>query len=233
MGQNDLCGTPWGRTTTVLLVLKNILGLKYKGVFTELLVVGNLKNINFHNSAKLHEQSLWHKESTMESKCFVDVMSNKQLNCIFCGTRDLSLRGEISNERNFQDLLQFRVKAGDKILHEHLSSSSGKAKYTYFSSYTKHSNIYIHWSWRRQKLSIRDGFLSFTKLKKMDAKKISDEIISLCNNLKIDMKKLYGLGFDGCSAMAGHESGVQKCIRDTYPKALYFHCAPYRLNLTT
>nr|CAH7741000.1 unnamed protein product [Callosobruchus chinensis] len=194
---------------------------------------------------------------------------------VFCGTHDLSLRGRKSNEGNFQDLLQFRVEAGDKILQEHLSSCSGKTKYT--SHRTQNTLINICGSLIQneivnsinsdqtvafslladetadisgieqlsigvrfvstgvgddKKLSIREEFLGFTKLKRMDAKTLSDEIISFCNNLKLDMTKLYGLGFDGCSAMAGHESGVQKRIRDAYPKALYFHCASHRLNLT-
>lgn len=38
----------------------------------------------------------------------------------------------------------------------------------------------------------------------------------------LNMEKLVGLGFDGCSTMAGHENGVQKIIRDKYPKATFF-----------
>ena len=45
------------------------------------------------------------------------------------------------------------------------------------------------------------------------------------------MNKLVGLGFDGCSVMAGKENGVQKIICDKYSKATFFLCASHRLNL--
>ena len=31
--------------------------------------------------------------------------------------------------------------------------------------------------------------------------------------------------------MAGHVSGVQKCIRQKYPRATFVHCAAHCLNL--
>lgn len=49
---------------------------------------------------------------------------------IFCGTHDISIRGKKSKEGNFEDLLLFRVSAGDKVLQDHLQNHSGKAKYT-------------------------------------------------------------------------------------------------------
>jgi hypothetical protein len=45
------------------------------------------------------------------------------------------------------------------------------------------------------------------------------------------MTKLISLGFDGCSTMAGKDTGVQQRIWEKYPKAVYFHCASHRLNL--
>ena len=45
------------------------------------------------------------------------------------------------------------------------------------------------------------------------------------------MDKLIGQGYDGCSAMAGEEGGVQAIIRRRYPKALFVHCSSHRLNL--
>jgi len=38
----------------------------------------------------------------------------------------------------------------------------------------------------------------------------------------LDMNKLVGLGFDGCSVMAGKENRVQKIICDEYSKAKFF-----------
>ena len=46
----------------------------------------------------------------------------------------------------------------------------------------------------------------------------------------MDFQKL-GQGYDGASTMAGHLSGVQKRIRDKYPRAIFVHCASHCLNL--
>ena len=45
------------------------------------------------------------------------------------------------------------------------------------------------------------------------------------------MRKLIDQGYDGCSTMAGKVSGVQKRIREIYPKAYFVHCASHQLNL--
>ena len=60
---------------------------------------------------------------------------------LFCGRQGIALRGyrddtsavlenPDSNHGNFLALLQFRVQAGDQVLKEHMSSSSGNALYT-------------------------------------------------------------------------------------------------------
>jgi len=46
-----------------------------------------------------------------------------------------------------------------------------------------------------------------------------------------NLDKLIGQGYDGGSAMAGKEGGVQAIIRRRYPKALFVHCSSHRLNL--
>ncbi|XP_071035380.1 52 kDa repressor of the inhibitor of the protein kinase-like [Parasteatoda tepidariorum] len=45
------------------------------------------------------------------------------------------------------------------------------------------------------------------------------------------MTRFVGQGYDGFAAMAGQEGGVQKLIRDKYPKAMFFNCANHALNL--
>lgn len=49
--------------------------------------------------------------------------------------------------------------------------------------------------------------------------------------MNLDMNKCVGQGYDGCATMAGYVSGVQKRIKDLYPRAHFFHCASHRLNL--
>jgi len=42
---------------------------------------------------------------------------------------------------------------------------------------------------------------------------------------------MYGQGYDGAANMAGRFKGTQTVVRETYPKALYVHCAAHSLNL--
>ena len=64
-------------------------------------------------------------------------------------------------------------------------------------------------------LNVREEFLGFTPLKKLKAEDIARAILSTTRDIyNLNMSKLVGLGFDGCSTMAGKENGVQKLIRD-------------------
>ena len=42
---------------------------------------------------------------------------------------------------------------------------------------------------------------------------------------------LGGQTYDGASLMSGHLSGLQKCVLDKYPMALFVHCYAHVLNL--
>ena len=80
-------------------------------------------------------------------------------------------------------------------------------------------------------LLICEEFLGFTPLKKMDAETIAETIIDQCNKYGLNLNKLRGQGYDGCSTMAGKENGVQVRIRSDYPLAVFVHCSAHRLNL--
>ncbi|XP_060846718.1 52 kDa repressor of the inhibitor of the protein kinase-like [Rhopalosiphum padi] len=78
---------------------------------------------------------------------------------------------------------------------------------------------------------IREEFLGFTPLEKLNAQSVATNIISFMTDCGLNLNKLYGQGYDGCATMAGQEGGVSKLIRDKYNKALFFHCSNHRLNL--
>ena len=80
-------------------------------------------------------------------------------------------------------------------------------------------------------LLIREEFLGFTPLKEMDAETIAETIIDQCNKYGLNLNKLRGQGYDGCSTMAGKENGVQVHIRSDYPLAVFVHCSAHCLNL--
>ena len=54
-------------------------------------------------------------------------------------------------------------------------------------------------------------------LKEMDAETIAETIINQCNKYGLNLNKLRGQGYDGCSTMAGKENGVQVRISSVYP----------------
>lgn len=267
-----------------------------RGVFGAFVVNAQKDFKHFHEDARAHAKSQFHQEAVNDAKNFCDSMEMKKKNVIehldstiaeqiqinrtklksilktiiFCGSHDISLRGKLSQSGNFEDLLRFRIDAGDKILEDHLRTRSGKSKYTSHrvqndlinicgsiiqETIVKEANECEAFSLladetadisgkEQMSLGIRyikkdadDGcmtkeeFIGFVELEKLDAGSVADAILQFTEKLGLEMPKLIGLGFDGCSTMAGKESGVQQRIRAKYPKAVYFHCASHRLNL--
>ncbi|XP_026821717.1 52 kDa repressor of the inhibitor of the protein kinase-like [Rhopalosiphum maidis] len=87
-------------------------------------------------------------------------------------------------------------------------------------------------------IKIREEFLGFLPLDKLDAESVATKILFYLFNFilfmedcGLNLSKLYGQGYDSCAIMAGKVGGVAKLIRNRYNKALYFHCASHRLNL--
>ena len=110
---------------------------------------------DFHSYAKEHTKSSWHQGSHGDATNFLSICERKQISVqklsdvyrktiednrrklypivstiVFCGTHDLSLRGHSSSCKNFQDLLQFRIKCGDEILKSHIETASHAVQYT-------------------------------------------------------------------------------------------------------
>nr|CAD7266351.1 unnamed protein product [Timema shepardi] len=64
-------------------------------------------------------------------------------------------------------------------------------------------------------------FTGFAELEKLYAESVAHAILKFTEKLGLEMTKLIGLGFDGCSTMAGKDTGVQQRIREKYPKTLW------------
>ncbi|XP_008182067.1 zinc finger MYM-type protein 1-like [Acyrthosiphon pisum] len=78
---------------------------------------------------------------------------------------------------------------------------------------------------------VHEEFIGFSEIHILNAEGISKSILESTEKYGLNMLKLVGLGFDGCSTMSGKENGVQTIIRKIYPTACYFHCASHKLNL--
>ena len=78
---------------------------------------------------------------------------------------------------------------------------------------------------------VHESFTGFVEMDLLSAESISTSILARPSKIGVDFQKLVGQGYDGASTMAGHLSGVQKRIRDKYPRAIFVHCASHCLNL--
>jgi len=78
---------------------------------------------------------------------------------------------------------------------------------------------------------IKERFLGFTPLKKLDANSLFVHIKHLLCDCKIDMNKCVAQTYDGANVMRGHISGVQALFRKEVPYSYYIHCNNHRLNL--
>ena len=80
--------------------------------------------------------------------------------------------------------------------------------------------------------SIEERFLTFSEcLSGVTGRAIADRILKLLSDWQLSPIKLRGQTYDGAGGMAGSSRGAAKLIQDSYPKAIYTHCAAHVLNL--
>ena len=72
-----------------------------------------------------------------------------------------------------------------------------------------------------EKLVIGEEFLGYTTLNEMDAETIARTIVTQYKKNGLNLNKLRGQGYDGCSTMAGEEHDVQARIKADYPLAVF------------
>ncbi|EFA13159.1 52 kDa repressor of the inhibitor of the protein kinase-like Protein [Tribolium castaneum] len=216
-------------TPTMTLVAHGILG--------SLIVRPFLKYKNMHNQCKSHADSQWHKEATTAARAFIkDIPVIEQLNSayqktieenrkvlssiistiIFYGTHDLPLRGKSLTDGVFFDLIQLKIEAGDEALKKHIQEGKKTLRVRFFDE---------------ENMKIREEFLGFVAVDRMDAETIANAIKVFIEDLNIDPEKCVGQGYDGCSTMAGKDGGVQKILQNKFTKGLFFHCSSHKLNL--
>ncbi len=82
-----------------------------------------------------------------------------------------------------------------------------------------------------ENLEIKEDFLGFCPLPKQDAATITSAILNQLTKWGLQTTFLRGQGYDGASTMSGKVSGVQKRVKELYPRAMYTHCRSHALNL--
>lgn len=81
-------------------------------------------------------------------------------------------------------------------------------------------------------LLIFEEFLGYVPLlQELEAETILETIQQFLNVCDLDLNKLMGEGYDGCSTMDGQIAEGQALIRKKHPMAIFFHCASHALNL--
>ncbi|KAI6648706.1 Zinc finger MYM-type protein 1-like [Oopsacas minuta] len=78
---------------------------------------------------------------------------------------------------------------------------------------------------------IKEEFISYGAMEFVDAKSITDEILSRVTSTGLNIDNCIAQCYDGCSTMSGHISGVTTRIIKHAPLAIYLHCTNHRLNL--
>jgi len=85
---------------------------------------------------------------------------------------------------------------------------------------------YVH------KSIIKERFLGFVQVLKLDAQGLTHCIIEFLNAVGLDIEKCISQSYDGASVMSSSINGVQIKIRElSKNKCPYIHCYAHRLNL--
>jgi len=82
-----------------------------------------------------------------------------------------------------------------------------------------------------QNNQLLEDFLCFLPVYDLTGENLTRIILEKCEKLGLDLNKLIGQDYDGAGNMSGQFNGVQSRIRQTYPKAVFVHCASHRLKL--
>lgn len=85
---------------------------------------------------------------------------------------------------------------------------------------------YVH------KTEIKERFLGFVRLTKLDAVSLAKELSSFLTSVGLSMNMCVAQSYDGASVMSGRVRGVQQLIRQIAGNPCpYVHCHAHRLNL--
>jgi hypothetical protein len=78
---------------------------------------------------------------------------------------------------------------------------------------------------------VREEFLDFVPVTDTRGCALAETITTHLNLLGINMAHLRGQAYDGAAAMSGRFRGCSTIIQESYPRAIYLHCASHSLNL--
>ena len=80
-------------------------------------------------------------------------------------------------------------------------------------------------------MQIKERFIEVCNVKTTTGQKLENTVFSLLQKNGLELKNMYGQGYDGAANMSGMYKGLQTRIRAHNEKALYVHCKAHCLNL--
>ena len=81
------------------------------------------------------------------------------------------------------------------------------------------------------KMMVTEEFMGYIPIVNRTAEGLTNTIITNSLEFWLNMTKLVGQGYYGCSTMAGKEGGFQAIIRNKCPKEAFVTCSSHELNL--
>jgi len=79
---------------------------------------------------------------------------------------------------------------------------------------------------------IREVFIDFVEVERITGRVLGEAILMWLRNHGISPADMCGQCYAGASNMSGARSGVKAVVQEEAPKAMYYHCASHRLNLS-
>ncbi|XP_077975389.1 zinc finger MYM-type protein 1-like [Styela clava] len=125
---------------------------------------------------------------------------------------------KVASNMIVQDIVMEANKSFVSVIADESCDISGKEQLSIVLRYVKGGEVC-------------ERFTGLVEMDSVSAESISSNILTHLSGIGVDLQKLVGQGYDGATTMAGHVSGVQKRIRDKYPRAIFVHCASHCLNL--
>ncbi|XP_046853386.1 52 kDa repressor of the inhibitor of the protein kinase-like, partial [Xenia sp. Carnegie-2017] len=147
---------------------------------------------------------------------------------------------------NFVELLNFRVRAGDKnklikccgevITDKIISDLKASRFYSVIAdeardiSNTEQMSLVLRFI--DQNRDIREEFVGFLPCKwGLKGEQLAKVVLDALGNLGLSIADCRGQGYDGAGAVAGHINGMAAHLHRLNDKALFTHCYSHRLNL--
>ena len=74
--------------------------------------------------------------------------------------------------------------------------------------------------------------MDFLEVERITGRVLGEAILKWLREHDLSPADMRGQCYDGASNMSGARLGVKSVVQKAAPKAMYFHCAAHRLNLS-